>query len=159
MKKLILAVVLITSVAFTFTSCKGDKKADKATEAVKEAANEVKETAKEATKEVAEKAEEVKEAVTKELADQEKAGQALIQGKGGCVACHKDDAKFVGPSYKEVAKVYKEKKGNLVKFLKGGADAIVDPAQFAVMKPNLEITKKMSGDELASIAAYIRSLE
>jgi cytochrome c len=157
MKKLILAVIVIASVVFT--SCKGEKKADKATEAVKETVKEVKETVEETTKEVAKEAEAAKDAVTKNLTDQEKAGQALIQGKGGCVACHKDDAKFVGPSYKEVAKVYSEKKGNLVKFLKGGADAIVDPPQFAVMKPNLEITKKMSGDELASIAAYIRSLE
>ncbi len=154
MKKLILALVLISGVAFSFTSCKGDKKADKATEAVKETAKEVKET----VKEVANEAKEVAETATKELTDQEKAGLAIIKGKGGCVACHKDDAKFVGPSYKEVAKVYKEKNGNLVKFLKGGAEAIVDPAQFAVMQPNLEITKKMTGDELASIAAYIRSL-
>ncbi len=154
MKKLILAALVVSS-ALAFTSCKGDKKVDKAADTAKETVKEVKETVKETTKEVADEAKEV----VSNLTDQEKAGQALIQGKGGCIACHKDDAKFVGPAYKEVAKVYKEKKGNLVKFLKGGADAIVDPAQFAVMKPNLEITKKMTGDELASIAAYIRSLD
>ena len=76
-----------------------------------------------------------------------------------CSACHKPNAKFVGPSYTEIAQVYKEKKGSYVKFLKEQADPIVDPPQFAVMKANLQVTKKLSGDELNSIITYIRSFE
>ncbi len=29
-----------------------------------------------------------------------------LMTKGGCLACHKDDAKLVGPSYKDVAAKY-----------------------------------------------------
>lgn len=76
-----------------------------------------------------------------------------------CIVCHQVEVKTVGPSYREVAKVYKEKGGNIVNFLKGKAQPIVDPAQYELMKPNLEKTKLMSGDDLATIAAYIRSLE
>ena len=31
---------------------------------------------------------------------------AALMTKGGCMACHKDDAKLVGPSYKDVAAKY-----------------------------------------------------
>jgi len=82
-----------------------------------------------------------------------------IDAANKCSACHKTDAKFVGPSYTEIAAKYKAENGNLVKFLKGQADPIVDPAQFAVMKANLEVTKKLSGDDLAAMAAYIRTFE
>lgn len=76
-----------------------------------------------------------------------------------CIVCHQVDTKTVGPAYREVAKIYKEKNGNIVKFLKGEAKPIVDPANFAQMQPNLEKTKLLSGEDLATIAAYIRSLE
>lgn len=76
-----------------------------------------------------------------------------------CIVCHQVETKTVGPAYREVAKIYKEKGGNIVKFLKGEADPIVDPANFSQMKPNLEVTKKLSGEDLDAIAKYIRSLE
>ena len=31
---------------------------------------------------------------------------AALMTKGGCMACHKDDAKVVGPAYKDVAAKY-----------------------------------------------------
>jgi len=152
MKKVILSVLILAAVSFSFTSCKGEKKVEKAKEEVK----------KEVEKKVEEKTEEVKEVVGKELSETAKKGLEIMdsfEAANKCAACHKADAKFVGPSYTEIAKVYKEKKGNLVKFLKENADAIVDPPQFAVMQSNLKETKKRSGDELAAIAAYIRSFE
>ncbi len=76
-----------------------------------------------------------------------------------CTVCHHGTNAGVGPTYTEVAKIYKEKNGNLVNFLKGKAKAIVLPERFAEMQANLEVTKKLSGDDLAAIAAYIRSLE
>ena len=150
MKKVIFAALLLTGVAFSFTSCKGEKKADKAVE-----------TTKEVVKEVVKEVEEVKEVVV-ELSAQAKKGLEVMDSfdaANKCAACHKADAKFVGPSYKEIAAKYKAEKGNLVKFLKEQADPIVDPPQFAIMKANLAETKKRSGDELAAIAAYIRTFE
>jgi cytochrome c len=56
-------------------------------------------------------------------ADIEK-GKALIS-KSDCLACHKVDAKLVGPAYKDVAKKYKATPENMNKLadkiIKGGA--------------------------------------
>ena len=84
-------------------------------------------------------------------------GKELFEGRGNCTACHLPDQKVVGPSIKEIAKIYKDKKGDLVTFLKGNADPIVDPSQFSVMQTNFPITKAMSDEELKSIETYIYS--
>ncbi len=143
MKKVILALAVF---AFVLTSCGDSKK------------NEVK-------KEVETKVEEVKEAV-KEIrddatiaADQLTSGKALYTSKT-CASCHALDKKLVGPSIQEIAKVYKEKNGNIVQYLKGNAAPIVDtdPGQVAIMKANLDsFVKDMSGDELQAVAAYMRA--
>ncbi|NOQ91813.1 MAG: cytochrome c, partial [Flavobacteriaceae bacterium] len=57
-------------------------------------------------------------------------------------------------------KIYEEKEGNLVQFLKGNDAAIVDtdPGQVAIMKANLDgFVKDMSGDELQALANYMRN--
>ncbi|WP_431243461.1 c-type cytochrome [Flavobacterium sp. P21] len=65
--------------------------------------------------------------------------------------------KVIGPSIQEIAKTYKDKKGDIPTFLKGNAEPIVDPSQFAVMQTNFAITKEMSDEELKAIEAYIYS--
>ena len=92
-----------------------------------------------------------------EVQTPEALGKEIFEGKGNCVACHQVDQKIVGPSIKEIAKIYKDKNGNMVGFLKGESEAIVDPSQFEVMKANLEITKAFSEDELKALEAYIYS--
>ena len=87
----------------------------------------------------------------------ESLGASIFEGKGNCVACHQADQKVIGPSLKEIAKIYKGKNGNIVGFLKGEGEAIVDPEQYEVMKPNLEITKTFSDEELKAVEAYIYS--
>lgn len=97
-----------------------------------------------------------------DISAEEQAFNAVLEkldAANKCVVCHQVDVKTIGPSYKEVAKVYKEKGGNIVKFLKEEAEPIVDPAQYELMKPNLQVTKTLSGEDLAALAAYIRSLE
>lgn len=94
---------------------------------------------------------------TVEVKSPEVLGKEIFEGKGNCVACHQIDQKVVGPSIKEIAKIYKDKNGNMVSFLKGETEAIVDPSQFAVMQANLEITKTFSEEELKAIEAYIYS--
>ncbi len=84
-------------------------------------------------------------------------GKEIFEGKGNCVACHQVDQKVIGPSLQEIAKIYKVKNGNMVNFLKGEGDAIVDPAQFPVMQTNLEITKTFTEEELKAVEAYIYS--
>jgi len=125
--------------------------ADKTVDAAKDAGNAVKEAAGDAvdaTKEAAGKAvDAAKDAVAK--AD----GKALFMSNG-CIACHQMDKKTVGPAVKTIGKAYAGKKDALVKFFKGEAKAIVDPAQFGTMQANIAITKKLSDAERAALADY-----
>lgn len=84
-------------------------------------------------------------------------GLEIFQGKGNCVACHQIDQKVIGPSIQDIAKIYKDKNGDMVSFLKGEGEAIVDPSQYELMKPNLEITKTFSDEELKALEAYVYS--
>lgn len=101
------------------------------------------------------KPEETQEAVT--VQTPEALGKEIFEGKGNCVACHQVDQKVIGPSIKEIAQIYKDKNGNIINFLKGEGEAIVDPAQFSVMQTNLEITKTFTDEELKAVEAYIYS--
>jgi len=97
------------------------------------------------------------EGETAKAATPEALGKEIFEGKGNCVSCHQVDQKVIGPSIKEIGKIYIDKKGDIVTFLKGNADPIVDPSQFAVMKTNIPITQAMSDEELKALEAYIYS--
>ena len=84
-------------------------------------------------------------------------GKELFDGKGTCNACHKPNVKVIGPSILEIAKIYKEKNANMVKFLKGEGEPIVDPSQYEIMKTNFSITKNMTDEELQALEAYFYS--
>ncbi len=90
-----------------------------------------------------------------EVQKPEDLGKELFNGKGACVACHKTDVKLVGPSLQDIAKIYKEKNGDMVTFLKGEGEAIVDPTQYELMKANFAITKTFSDEELKALEAYV----
>ena len=139
MKKSVLVLGLI---ALFLTSC-GEKKKE------------------EVKKEVETTVETVKEDVKEVAVDNIALGKQLFSDKT-CTTCHQADAKVIGPSIKDINKVYAEKGGNIVKFLKGEAEAIVDtdPGQVAIMKANLDgFVKDLSGNELAALAAYMRSVK
>lgn len=84
-------------------------------------------------------------------------GQEVFEGKGNCFSCHKPDQKIIGPSIQEIAKIYKEKNGDIVNFLKGKGEPIVDPSQYEVMKTNFSITKNLPEEELKALEAYFYS--
>jgi len=92
-----------------------------------------------------------------EIQNPEELGAEIFHGKGACVACHKPDVKLVGPSLQDIAKIYKEKNSDMVSFLQGKTEAIVDPTQYAVMKPNIEITKNFTEEELKALEVYVLS--
>ena len=86
-------------------------------------------------------------------------GEKLFTDKT-CVSCHQLDAKIVGPSIKDIVKIYDEKNASLVDFLKGSQEAIVDtdPGQVAIMKANLDgFVKDLKDEELQALAAYMKS--
>lgn len=136
MKKVLL---IVTVFALFLTSC-GDSKKEEAKKEVEKIVTEVKSDAAIA-------------------ADQLALGEKLFTEKT-CTSCHQVDAKIVGPSIKDIVKVYNEKSGNIVQFLKGNSPAIVDidPGQVAIMKANLDgFVKDLTGDELQALAAFMRS--
>ena len=92
-----------------------------------------------------------------EVQKPEDLGKEIFHGKGACVACHKTDVKLVGPSLQDIAKIYKDKNADMVNFLKGEGEPIVDPTQYEVMKTNFAITKTFSDEELKALEAYVYS--
>lgn len=85
-------------------------------------------------------------------------GKDIFQGKGNCASCHLADKAVIGPSIKDILKVYDEHNADIVAFLKGQTEPIVDPSKYVLMQPNLEITKKMSDNELQALLAYMRTM-
>ena len=88
-------------------------------------------------------------------------GEKLFTDKT-CVSCHQLDAKIVGPSIKDIVKVYDQYDASLVDFLKGTQEAIVDtdPGQVAIMKANLDgFVKDLNATELEAIATYMNSVK
>ena len=94
---------------------------------------------------------------TTEVQKPEDLGKEIFEGKGTCINCHKLDVKLVGPSIQDIAKIYKDKNGNMISFLKGEGEPIVDPTQYEVMKVNFAITKTFSDEELKTLEAYVYS--
>jgi cytochrome c len=86
-------------------------------------------------------------------------GQELFEGKGTCTACHKPDAKVIGPSTKEIAKIYKEKGASIAAFINEEGEPIVDPSQYETMKTNFAITKAMTAEERKALEVYMMSFE
>ena len=155
MKKLVLAFLIFT---LTFISCKTNKPTSSTT--IKETKDVVVEAqTKEKTTPV-----ETKDNSTVETHSKDNLitkGKNLFYEKT-CAACHAKNERVIGPSIKEIALVYKEKKGNIIKYLKGNADAIVDtnPAQVAIMKANIDaIGKNISHEDIQAIEAYIYSIK
>lgn len=87
----------------------------------------------------------------------EELGKEIFEGKGVCYTCHKEEVKTVGPSIADIAKIYREKGGNIVAFLQEKNQPIVDPTQYTTMKANLAITKNLPEEELKALEAYILS--
>lgn len=104
-----------------------------------------------------EKTESVSEGIPAETQSPEQLGETIYNGKGNCAACHKANEKLIGPSLHDIAKIYKEQNGDMVAFLKGESEAIVDPSQFAVMQANITLTKTFTDEELQGLEAYINS--
>ena len=99
----------------------------------------------------------VNEGATANLTAEQQLGKEMFEGKGNCYTCHKPEEKAIGPAIKEISKIYKTQKGDMVTFLKGEGKPIVDPSQYDVMKTNFYITKTFTDEELKAVEAYIYS--
>jgi cytochrome c len=141
MKKIIMPLIVF---ALLLVSC-GKEKKEEVKKEVETTVNKVEKAVKEVT----------------QVGDQVAMGKQLFTEKT-CVSCHQLDKKLVGPSVKDIVKIYDDKKGNIVQFLKGNSAAIVDtdPGQVAIMKANLDgFVHDLSGDQLRALDAYMRSVK
>lgn len=130
-----LAFLLISS-ALVLTSC-GDAKKEKAAE-------------QESTK------------TEKKVAKVDPVAGKKLFGSKGCTACHHETTKIIGPAVKDIAAGYSTNNGDVFKFLKGEAAAIIDtdPTQVSIMKNNVDtMVKDISDADLTSIVAYINSVK
>jgi cytochrome c551/c552 len=157
--KLLMAALLSSTIALTACQKKEETPATGEAQSAPQQqaqqpqqATETKQEVKEETKPQEQKPEAQKEEKKQESAKVD--GEAIFKSKG-CTACHQPNADTVGPGLNKIASTYKGNKDGLIKFLSGEGKAIVDPAKEAVMKPNLEITKKLSKEEKEALAEFI----
>ncbi|MCX7760544.1 MAG: c-type cytochrome [Hydrogenothermaceae bacterium] len=92
--------------------------------------------------------------------EQEQTKTASVDGKSiftskGCGSCHQEAVETVGPSLKKIVAAYGGDKNKLLTFFKGEGKAIVDPAKEAIMKPQIEVIKKLSKEEQEALADFI----
>lgn len=136
--KFISKSLFILVLAFTITNCSDKKETDKYGNTVEENSIPTAETT-------------IDPLVAK--------GKELFEGKGTCTACHKPDVKVVGPSIKEITKIYKEKGASIASFINGEGEPIVDASQYEIMKANFVITKAMTREERRALEIYMMSFE
>jgi len=86
-------------------------------------------------------------------------GKELFEGKGMCATCHKADIKTVGPSIKDIAKIYRENGASIADFINEKGEPLVDPSQYEIMKANFVITKAMSAEERKALEIYMMDSE
>ena len=89
----------------------------------------------------------------------EELGKELFEGKGMCATCHKVEQKIVGPSIKDISKIYTEKGASIADFINDKGEPLVDPSQYEIMKANLEITKAMTEAEVQALETYMLSIK
>ena len=81
-------------------------------------------------------------------------GEQLFKQKT-CSSCHQPKIDMTGPSLQKIAKAYAGKREELKAFLRGKHPAIVEPNKFTIMKPQINITKRLTEEELNTLIDYI----
>ena len=92
------------------------------------------------------------------VSEENEEGARLFEQRG-CGACHdrtKDQSALgLGPSMEQVAEAYKGHEDEMVKFLRGGCDPIVDEARFPIMHGEIVKMKSLSDSEIRALQKYI----
>ena len=81
-------------------------------------------------------------------------GEATFQSLK-CHICHKPDRRSAGPSLPEIAKAYSGKQQQLVQYLKGESEPLIDLGKRKVMEGQFKKTKEISDTERKDLADYI----
>jgi cytochrome c551/c552 len=82
-------------------------------------------------------------------------GKEIFKSKG-CIFCHKmGRSSGTIPSLPDLAKAYKGKKEQLIRYFKGEAQPIVNPERAGTMKRQIEKTKAMPDSDRTALADFI----
>jgi len=79
-----------------------------------------------------------------------------------CITCHAVDNIKKGPSVVDIMHVYKENNADIVAFLKGNSEPIVDTtaSQVAIMQANIDgFLKEITDEELNAISTYMQHVD
>jgi cytochrome c len=82
-------------------------------------------------------------------------GEASFQSLS-CNTCHKPDRRSAGPSLPEIARAYSGQQ-QLVQYLKGESEPLIDLGKRQVMERKLEKTREISDAKRTDLADYILS--
>jgi cytochrome c551/c552 len=74
-----------------------------------------------------------------------------------CGNCHMLDTGKVTPSLEAIAQAYKGKEDQLISFLQGEAEPIINPSKGTLMKKQIEKTKTLKETEMKALATFIMS--
>lgn len=79
-----------------------------------------------------------------------------------CIKCHAVEKRKRGPSVRHIMKVYRENDGDIVSFLKGESEHILDEndSLVAVMQANIDgFLKEISDTELDALKTYMMHVD
>ena len=83
-------------------------------------------------------------------------GEAIFNAQG-CIACHKPAISKIGPSLKEIVQAYQQKEDQLIGYLKGETEPIMESAKASMMMKPLEKAKSLSDTDRKALADFIMS--
>lgn len=84
-----------------------------------------------------------------------RSGEEIFQTMA-CGACHKmEESTPMNPSVAKIAEAYQGKKQQLIDYLNGESEPIIDPAKANLMKSSLRRTKELMEEERAALAEYM----
>ena len=90
------------------------------------------------------------------IAQEAKKGKEVFQ-RLGCTACHSERSSVVAPSLKEISKAYAGNTKDLEDYFLGKREPIIDKSRSRVMKPFINLTKKLSPEERQALVKYLLS--
>lgn len=72
-----------------------------------------------------------------------------------CSACHKVDSGKMTPSLEMIAETYKGKDNQLLSYLMGETEPIINPPKGSLMKKQIEKTKALKETEIKALIDFI----
>lgn len=85
-------------------------------------------------------------------------GLKLFKSKG-CAMCHKKNTLSIGPTIEEISDGYSGKEDDLIRYLKGKGEAIIQPQKAYIMQAQFIKLNAISEKKTRAIARYIVTIK